>query len=232
MPKIIFVCYDQGAGGEHLAVEISKMDCCHTLRYKTVNGRYMTVDVTLGRCRYNVLPVNEINDALVEFENKKRVADNLSIGSVNESARWHVIPTHFLPNELEEIQADKLFICITTPVNEGHLKNIQSKVLSYRYRSILELKGQIEADGYNPDKIITKHKGPLDYQSLLCLYNDMDINEANINILTNAYMKERRIYSFQHPVDNSLNVRYEDTILPNFYTDFTNTLHKQLTKSI
>ena len=60
----------------------------------------------------------------------------------------------------------------------------------------------------------------------------MDINEANINILTNAYMKERRIYSFQHPVDNSLNVRYEDTILPNFYTDFTNTLHKQLTKSI
>lgn len=232
MPKIIFVCYDQGAGGEHLAVEISKMDCCHTLRYKTENGRYLTVDVALGKCRYHVLPVAEINNNLIEFEKKKHISDSLSVVVKNDVDRWHVIPTHFLPNDLEDIQADKFFICITTPVNERHLKNIQSKVLSYRFRSILELKGQCEADGHDPDKILKNHAGPLDYQSLLCLFNNLEINEKNINKLVTEYMDQKKTYKFQNPVDNSLNVRYEDTLLPKFYEDFTNQLHKQLTKSI
>lgn len=214
MSKIIFVCYDQGAGGEHLAVEISKMGCCNYLEHKIINGRYISVDVTLGRCRYNVLPISQINDALTE------------------SSKWHVIPTHFTPSELADVKADKFFVCITTPSNEKHRDHIKSKVLQYKFRSILELKGQIEADGYDPKTILRNYTGSLDYQSLLCLYGNKEINQSNIMNAGREYMKQSKIFKFKDPIPDSINVEYSETILPNFYTDFTNTLHKQLTKSI
>ena len=214
MVKIVFVCYDQGAGGEHLAVEISKLDCCNYLKHKIVNGRYVSVDITAGRCRRCPLPISEINNAL------------------QESPKWHVVPTHFTPDELTDVIADKFFVCITTPSDEQHLNHIQSKVLQYKFRSILELKGQIEADGYDPKTILKNYTGSLDYQSLLCLYDGKEINESNMIDAIQKYNELTKIYKFKHPIPNTINIGYKETILPNFYTDFTNKLHKELTKSI
>jgi hypothetical protein len=215
MVKIVFVCYDQGAGGEHLSVEISKLENCNTLPYTTVDGRYFTVDITKGMSRYTPLPVKEINECLTE------------------SDKWHVIPTHFLPATFDQIRATKFFVCITTPSSAKHQEVIQQKIFSRRFTDILHIKGQIEADGFNPKVIMKKYKGPLDYQSLLCLYKGLEINEANIEMVKEEYLNENVMdYKFNKTIPDAFNVAYEDTLLPNFYQQFTKNLHKKLTKSV
>ena len=78
-----------------------------------------------------------------------------------------------------------------------------------------------------------KFKGPLDYQSLLCLYKGLEINEANIEQVKKEYMNDNVMdYKFNKIIPDAINVAYEDTLLPNFYQQFTNNLHKKLTKSV
>lgn len=213
MVKVLFVCYDQGAGGEHLAVEISKLKCCNDLPYKIVNGRYMSSDITLGKSRYEPLPIQDINDLLTE------------------SDKWHVIPTHYFPHKFEQIKATKFFVCITTPSNAKHTSVIQQKVFSRKFTTPLDIKGQIEADGYDPKIILQKHKGPLDYQSLLCLYKGLDITDKNIKKVKQKYMDENVMaFKFTKQIPDAVNVPYEDTLKPNFYQHFTKNLQEQLTK--
>ena len=213
MVKVLFVCYDQGTGGEHLAVEISTLECCNDLQYKIVNGRYVSSDITLGKCRYEPLPIQDINDLLTE------------------SDKWHVIPTHYFPHQFDEIKATKFFVCITTPPDAKHTSVIQQKVFSRKFTTPLDIKGQIEADGYDPKIILQKHKGPLDYQSLLCLYKGVDITDENIDKLKQEYMDENVMtFKFTKLIADAVNVPYEDTLKPNFYQQFTKNLQEQLTK--
>ena len=214
MVKIVFVCYDQGAGGEHLAVEISKLECCNNLPYKIVNGRYMSFDISGGKSRYDPpLQIQEINDLLTE------------------SDKWHVIPTHYFPHQFDEIKATKFFVCITTPSDAKHTSVIQEKIFARKLTTTLDIKGQIEADGYDPKIILQKHKGPLNYQSLLCLYQGLDITDANLKKVTQEYWEENFItFKFNKQIADAVNVPYEETLKPNFYQQFTKNLQEQLTK--
>ena len=214
MVKIVFVCYDQGAGGEHLAVEISKLDCCNYLKHDIVNGRYMTRDISGGKARFKPpLPIAEINNLLTQ------------------SDKWHVIPTHYLPSAWDLIKATKFFVCITTPSNSKHTSVIPKKIFSRKLTTPLDIKGQIQADGYDPQTILQKHKGPLDYQSLLCLYKGLDITDENIEKVKQEYWAEHFTkVKFKKRISNAINIPYEDTLEPNFYQQFTKKLQDQLTK--
>ena len=96
MVKIIFVCYDAGAGGERMATDISQLPNVYDLDSKTVGTRTVTRDVTKGISRYDIFKHNELQS----------IINNLPID------KWHVIPTHFKPEQLEVLSCKKFYVVI------------------------------------------------------------------------------------------------------------------------
>ena len=213
MNNIIFVCYDQGTGGEHLAVEISKLNQCNDLYYNVINGRYVTIDIVIGKLRYLDFNYKEINDMINQ----------------HPSSKWHVIPTHFTPDELYNVDAKKIFVIIRTPTDEQHQRVIDQKVLEYKFSNPLQIKGQIEADGYEPIKILKGQNGPISYNKLLCLYANLPVTNENLEKCANEYKVINRKYKFNKPYAKHIEVEYLDTKKVNFYQQFTKLLSNQLT---
>lgn len=213
MTNIIFVCYDQGTGGEHLAVEISKLDQCYDLYYNIINQRYVTIDIVIGKLRYLNFQSSEINKMIKE----------------HPSDKWHVIPTHFTPNELYTINANKLFVIIKTPTDEQHQKLIKQKVLEYKFTNPLQIKGQIEADGYEPTKILRGQSGPMTYNKLLCLYENIPVTDKNLEKCASEYKVINRRYKFNRNYPEHIAIDYLNTKQADFYQQFTKTLSYQLT---
>jgi len=213
MNNIIFVCYDQGTGGEHLAVEISKLNKCNDLYYNIINERYVTIDIVIGKLRYLYFDYKEINEIIKH----------------HPSSKWHVIPTHFSPDELNDIDAKKKFVIIRTPSDEQHQRVIDQKVLEYKFTNPLQIKGQIEADGYEPIQILKGQNGAITYNKLLCLYANLPITNENLEKCANEYKATNRKYKFNKSYANHVEVEYLDTKQPNFYQQFTKSLANQLT---
>ena len=213
MNNIIFVCYDQGTGGEHLAVEISKLNKCNDLYYNIINQRYVTIDIVIGKLRYLYFDYKEINEMIKQ----------------HPSSKWHVIPTHFSPDELNDIDAKKKFVIIRTPSDEQHQRVIDQKVLEYKFTNPLQIKGQIEADGYEPIQILKGQNGAMSYNKLLCLYANLSITNENLEKCANEYKAINRKYKFNKSYANHVEVEYLETKQPNFYQQFTKSLANQLT---
>ena len=96
MVKIIFVCYDAGAGGEKLATDISKFSNVYNLASKSVGTRTVTNDVTKGISRNDIFRQHELQSVINHLPNDK----------------WHVIPTHFRPSELQVLSCVKFYVVI------------------------------------------------------------------------------------------------------------------------
>ena len=64
MVKIVFVCYDAGAGGERMATDISQLPNVYDLDSKTVGTRTVTRDVTKGISRYDIFKHNELQSII------------------------------------------------------------------------------------------------------------------------------------------------------------------------
>ena len=219
MIKIIFVCYSQGTGGEKLATEISKLDKCNNLKSKTVEQRTITVDIL--ECEGRSGPINY--DTIHKILNK-----------VEHSPKWYVVPTHYHPIMLDKINAKKLYVIINNPTDSSHIKmvenNIIEKVLLHKFSNILELKGQIEADGYDPKSILSNMSGIQTYDKLQCLYNSLDTSEENIAKIHITYPpKQKMTYLSNTDYLNAIYIPYKNTLQPNFYQTFTKSLSKSLT---
>ena len=226
MVKIIFVCYYQGTGGEHLSVEVSKLDQCYDLEYHRVGNRYVTNDITKGLLRHEAKRDNPILFKQKLSQIKSFFARKQHIFPHN---KWYVVPAHFTPKELEDLDIDKKFISITTPNDNSHIEKIVEKVLPHRFTNILELTGQIKSDGYDPKFILHNQKGALSYVELQCLYKGWPITDLNLQKITEEFIELSKDPLFKQTFINALNVPYNDTLLPNFYSNFTKKIH-QLTK--
>ena len=216
MMKILFVCYTHGTGGEKLASEISKLPECNKLISSLVNNRTISRDIFLGRARYNKLDIKSILPLIEKTE-------------VNE--KWYVVPSHFAPKELTKLPGRHFYIIIKDPESYDETtqvtKKIFDKVWKFKFYDILEIKGQIEADGYSPTDLRFKNlKGGISYGELKCIYKGLEPTKQN---LLNEFKEELRIKSKLDHTNSDIILSYSETILPNFYQTFTKSLSKSLT---
>ena len=220
MNKIIFVSYDQGAGGEKLSYEISKLEGVNSLECKQAGNRYVTKDITQGISRHN-----KFKQTILQNKIDKQSSD-----------KWSVVPTHFNYKQLESLHCKKFYVTIYAQSEASKLQietHKKEKVWKHIFRDPLELKGQIIADKGDPyDKTISsKLKGPVQYGRLWSIIK-------RISPISNDLEKEYEIYSKKNkyhtpnPLDNSMNIEYMETRSPNFYQQFSKKIHKELTKSI
>jgi len=218
MVKIIFVCYDAGAGGERMATDISQLANVYDLNSKTVGTRTVTRDVTKGISRYDIFKQRELQS----------IIDNLPID------KWHVIPTHFKPEQLEELSCVKFYVVIyagnTTSEKEIN-QNQKDKVWKHVFTDPLELKGQIEAHDADPNDgyITSRLKGPVQYGLLWSVINRIDPISDDLEREYDIYCS-KDTYRTPSKLENCMNIEYSDCKLPTFKTQFTKKLQDQLTK--
>ena len=218
MVKIIFVCYDAGAGGERMATDISQLANVYDLNSKTVGTRTVTRDVTKGISRYDIFKKRELQS----------IIDNLPID------KWHVIPTHFKPEQLEELSCVKFYVVIyagnTTSEKEIN-QNQKDKVWKHVFTDPLELKGQIEAHDADPNDgyITSRLKGPVQYGLLWSVINRIDPISKDLEREYDIYCS-KDTYRIPSDLENCMNIEYSDCKLPSFKTQFTKKLQDQLTK--
>tara|TARA_Y100001937_G_scaffold79177_1_gene107346 strand:+ start:1914 stop:2576 length:663 start_codon:yes stop_codon:yes gene_type:complete len=218
MNKIIFVCYNQGAGGEGMATDISKFSNVYDLESKAVGTRTVTRDITKGIGRNDVFKKQEMQLTLNNLPNDK----------------WHVVPTHFKPNVLEELSCKKFYVIIFAGNNESinQLKeNQKHKVWNHVFTDPLELKGQIEAHNADPHDpyILSRLKGPVQYGKLWSIIRRIDPLTED---LEQEYLMWSQRFDLHKPVDkpNALSIEYLDRQTPVIYQKFMHKLYEQLTK--
>ena len=143
MVKIIFVCYDAGAGGEKLATDISKFSNVYNLASKSVGTRTVTNDVTKGISRNDIFRQHELQSVINDLPNDK----------------WHVIPTHFRPSELQVLSCVKFYVVIYagSVTSEKQIDQNQydfAGFLSMMFENFIILVGHVfEQDDRTPHKI-------------------------------------------------------------------------------
>ena len=227
MSKIIFVCYNQGAGGEKLSKEISKLDCVYELPSKMVGERTITKDLFKGFARNNVFNKTHLQNII----DKEKFRQAFANPHVN---KWCVVPTHFSPIQLEPLNCTKFYVVIYVQLNESkkHLKqNAKTKVWQHIFEDPLELKGQIEADSADPyDSYITSRlKGHVQYGKLWSIMQHIDPISDDLEVEYEMWAQKIQYMEYTN-MQNCFNIEYMETRSPNFYQQFSKKIHKQLTK--
>ena len=218
MVKIIFVCYDAGAGGERMATEISKLSNVHDLASKVIGTRTVTNDVTKGISRNDLFRQQQLQSIIDGLPNDK----------------WHVIPTHFRPDQLEVLSCNKFYVVIYADniMSEQKIdQNQKDKVWHHVFTDPLELKGQIEAHNADPNDayITSRLKGPVKYGLLWSVIQRIDPISDDLEKEYAIYSK-KDTYRAPSMLENCINIEYAELQLPNFYKQFTKKLQEQLTK--
>ena len=85
MDKFIFVCYDHGAGGEGLAVEISKLHFCNDLKYEKHGDRTWSFDY------FNKLFLKNYQKDWID-----------QISGNHTGKFYEVIPSHYRPELIQK----------------------------------------------------------------------------------------------------------------------------------
>ena len=215
--KICFVCYNHGTGGETLAQQISLLDQCNNLSYKKINGRTITNDIFNSAFRRNKF-------------NKQPLPD--------PSKKWYVVASHFPPEKFKDMNAEKFYVVINDPITKEHdelmHQNIYEKVWTHKFYDVLEIRGQIESDGYDPKDpfFADKIKGGISYGELRCLYEKQMPTKENVDaqlkIRTDKH-NNREKFVYTNSTD-LMAVDYANTLKPNFYQQFTKKIQDHLTK--
>ena len=218
MVKIIFVCYDAGAGGERLATNISKFPEVYDLASKAVGKRTVTNDVTKGIIRNDVFRQHQLQSIIDNLPNDK----------------WHVIPTHFYPTQLEMLSCVKFYVTIYAGsiTSEKQMdRNHKDKVWHHVFTDPLELKGQIEAHNADPNDtyITSRLKGPVKYGWLWSVIQRIDPISDDLDKEYQLYT-EKFTYRAPSILENCINIEYADLRSHKFYQNFTKKLQEQLTK--
>ena len=220
MSKIIFVCYNQGAGGESMAKDISNLSNVYDLVSKAVGTRTVTRDVTKGLSRNDAFKQKQLQSIIDDLPNDK----------------WHVVPTHFKPDQLETLSCEKFYVVIYADNPESREKieeHKKNKVWNHVFVDPLELKGQIEAHNADPHDpyILSRLKGPVQYGKLWSYINRIDPVSDDLEKEYHIWNTESKPHTTVN-LPNAACIEYLDRRSPIFYQNFINDLHKQLTKSI
>lgn len=112
MPKFIFVCYEQGYGGESLSVEISKLEKCNTLNYNKHGPRTWSCDY------FNKLFLKYYDN---NWKNKIKLDKK-----TNEF--YYVVPSHYDPDILKEVFPNEFFVVINSPKTIEEVKSLKERI--------------------------------------------------------------------------------------------------------
>jgi len=118
MNKIIFVCYDHGAGGERLSFEISKLPFCEPLPSVKHGLRTFTSDY------FNKLFLKVFDK---EWMNK--------IPAPYKGQKYIVVPSHYSPKILKQHFQEALFVVINSPNTEKDKKILFERIFSHVWQS-------------------------------------------------------------------------------------------------
>jgi hypothetical protein len=112
MSKFVFVCYDHACGGESLALKISQLPECHTLKYKKFKKRTVVDDV-FDKELLMAIPTKPLQ--LI----------------TNTTDLFHVVPSHLPPETLQKFYPDSLYVIINFPKTQKGIR--QWCLRKYRY---------------------------------------------------------------------------------------------------
>ena len=115
MPKFIFVCFQHGAGGEALSVEMSKLKKCNTLNYTKHGPRTWSYDYF---------------DRLFLKYPAKNWKDNIKLDK-KANKFYYVIPSHYTPDSIKEVFPNDIFVVITSPQTTEGIESLKERIFQH-----------------------------------------------------------------------------------------------------
>ena len=177
MYNFIFVCYNHGAGGENLALQISKSKYCNTLAYDKMGYRTWTYDIF---DKFFLKPFDK------NWQNKlKQVAPTTLVD---------VVPSHYSPAELKKKFPNELYVVINYPTTPKGLieyrQAVYQKVWLSKHNTLQQKVGYWKN---NTNKALTrdnvkKLSKNITNGDIECIIADMPINKKNAKLLFETKM--------------------------------------------
>ena len=202
MSKIIFICYEHGAGGEGLAVAISSLPFCVDLSYEKHDDRTWTYDY------FNKLFLKNFDP---EWKNK--------LPKLPKESNYIVVPSHYRPEILKEVFSTALYVVINSPQTkvsqDNLLKRIFKQVWSTSHNTLAQRIGYFiqNAGGTKPDrqqlKALDKN---ISNGEIQCLINRVDPNPVNIKMLFDKWSDHYEACFKYDNNDHIITVTYEDLV--------------------
>tara|TARA_A100001011_G_scaffold179470_1_gene188267 strand:- start:7300 stop:7959 length:660 start_codon:yes stop_codon:yes gene_type:complete len=181
MYNFIFVCYNHGAGGENLALQISKSKYCNTLAYDKMGYRTWTYDIF---DKFFLKPFDK------NWQNKLK--------QVTPTTLVDVVPSHYSPAELKKKFPNELFVVINYPTTLKGLveyrQAVYQKVWLSKHNTLQQKVGYWKN---NTNKALTReHVKKLSKNitngDIECIIADMPINKKNAKLLFENKMKKMK----------------------------------------
>ena len=177
MYNFILVCYNHGAGGENLALQISKSKYCNTLAYDKMGYRTWTYDIF---DKFFLKPFDK------NWQNKlKQVAPTTLVD---------VVPSHYSPAELKKKFPNELYVVINYPTTSKGLveyrQAVYQKVWLSKHKTLQQKVGYWKN---NTNKALTrdnvkKLSKNITNGDIECIIADMPINKKNAKLLFETKM--------------------------------------------
>ena len=177
MYNFIFVCYNHGAGGENLALQISKSKYCNTLAYDKMGYRTWTYDIF---DKFFLKPFDK------NWQNKLK--------QVTPTTLVDVVPSHYSPAELKKKFPNELYVVINYPTTSKGLveyrQAVYQKVWLSKHKTLQQKVGYWKN---NTNKALTrdnvkKLSKNITNGDIECIIADMPINKKNAKLLFETKM--------------------------------------------
>tara|TARA_Y100000741_G_C18231529_1_gene550023 strand:- start:110 stop:790 length:681 start_codon:yes stop_codon:yes gene_type:complete len=202
MYNFIFVCYNHGAGGENLAVKISKNKYCNTLAYDKMGYRTWSYDIF---DKFFLKPFNK------DWQDKLK--------QVTPTKFVDVVPSHYPPSELKKKFPNELYVVINYPTTtkgvEEFKKAVYQKVWLSQHNTLQQKVGYWQN---NTSKALTRENlkkisKQITNGGIECIINNIPINEKNTKLLF-----ERKIFRMK----DKFNLKQDENILVTSYENLSN----------
>lgn len=191
--KLIFVCYDAGAGGERLSVDISRFPNFRALTYYVTdnNRTIITNDIFEKIFLFSAGPFERLYNSVSNLDKQF------------DSNEFYVVPSHWDVNYLEPVFPRSKFIRIISPDNPEILKKaVEEKIFKTTFHNFLEFVGFC--------KIFLTDQELKDYLATKKINHRMTVGE--IYAVMHKEVKRSEFYSVNYNVEidqpNVLNIAY------------------------
>lgn len=222
MYKFIFVCYENGAGGEGLCYKISQMPYCNTLNKKNETKRTVVYDV------FEKALVDRSADRFAS----ERLDKDLHIPIVtNDTDLCHVVPSHIAPSVLKKYYPSELYVVINSPTDQYWLRKLYLR--KYRYHSLSVPQSlQARVGEYKQFAALTNNEhakallSPMTNLQIRCLAKNIPVTKENCK----KYFKklESNEYRLKYTDDvNTITIEFKDLFENNLQPLFEK-IHKHI----
>ena len=204
MHKFIFVCYEHGMGGEKLAVELSNNSFCNYLTHEKHGPR------TWGYDYFNKLFLKNYDE---DWKQK--------LPEIEPSKLYHVVPSHYTPELLQQVFPDAIYVVINAPRTENGIKRLHRRIYRHVWLTSHNKLDQkvgyfIQYAGKYPNrqqlKMLDKEVTNAEIQ---CMVHDLEYTKENLKKIFNRIVKPWRPTFNYKDSSKILTIDYEQLISGN-----------------